>query len=107
MRLEPANGLLVDFPLFGADDASFVRQTRERFFSAMNASPPQVLVVSSALYVDGPGDYRKLDRWPAFQSFLADDYRLETEWRPSRTARWWSREETPAGYRIYVLRPRH
>ena len=107
MRLEPANGLLVDFPLFGADDVPFVRQTRERFFSAMNASPPQVLVVSSALYVDGPGDYRKLDRWPAFQSFLADDYRLETEWRPSRTARWWSREETPAGYRIYVLRPRH
>jgi hypothetical protein len=107
MRLEPADGLLVDFPLFGADSVPFVRQTRERFFSAMNASPPQVLVVSSALYVDGPGDYRKLDRWPAFQSFLADDYTLETEWRPSRTARWWSREETPAGYRIYVLRPRH
>ena len=107
MRLEPTDGLLVDFPLFGADDVSFVQQTRERFFAAMNASPPQVLVVSSALYVDGPGDYRKLDRWPAFQSFLADDYTLETEWRPSRTARWWSREETPASYRIYVLRARH
>jgi hypothetical protein len=104
MRLEPANGLLVDFPLFGADDVPFVRQTRERFAAAMNTSPPQVLVVSSALYVDGPGDYRKLDRWPAFQSFLADEYTLETEWSPSRTARWWSREETPAGYRIYVLR---
>ncbi len=107
MRLEPADGLLVDFPLFGADDVPFVRQTRERFFAAMNASPPQVLVVTSALYVDGPGDYRKLDRWPAFESFLADDYTLETEWRPSRTARWWSREETPASYRIYVLRARH
>jgi hypothetical protein len=104
MRLEPANGLLVDFPLFGADDVSFVRQTRERFFTAMNASPPQVLVVSSALYVDGPGEFRKLDRWPAFKAFLADDYTLETEWTPSRTARWWSREETPASYRVYVLR---
>jgi hypothetical protein len=107
MRLEPANGLLVDFPLFGADDVPFVRQTRERFFAAMNASPPQVLVVTSALYVDGPGEYRKLDRWPAFQSFLTNDYTLQTEWTPSRTARWWSREETPASYRIYVLRPRH
>ena len=104
MRLEPANGLLVDFPLFGAEEVSFVRQTRERFAAAMNASPPQVIVVSSALYVDGPGDFRKLDRWPTFQSFLADDYTLQTEWSPSRTARWWSREETPAGYRIYVLR---
>ena len=104
MRLEPANGLLVDFPLFGADDVPFVRQTRERFSAAMLASPPQVLVVTSALYVDGPGEFRKLDRWPAFQSFLAEDYTLETEWSPSRTARWWSREETPASYRIYVLR---
>ena len=104
MRLEPANGLLVDFPLFGADEVPFVRQTRERFSAAMNATPPQVIVVSSALYVNGPGDYRKLDRWPAFQSFLAENYTLETEWTPSRTARWWSREETPASYRIYVLR---
>jgi hypothetical protein len=106
MRLEPANGLLVDFPLFGTEDVPFVRQTRERFAAAMNASPPEVLIVTSALYVDGPGDYRKLDRWPAFQSFLADEYMLQTEWSPSRTARWWSREETPASYRIYVLRAR-
>jgi hypothetical protein len=105
MRLEPENGLLVDFPLFGAEDVPFVRQTRERVAAAMNASPPQVLVVSSALYVDGPEDYRKLDRWPAFRSFLANDYTLQTEWSPSRTARWWSREETPASYRIYILRP--
>ena len=104
MRLEPANGLLVDFPLFGEDDVPFVQQTRARFFAAMNATPPKVLVVTSALYVDGPGEYRKLDRWPAFQSFLAEDYTLETEWSPIRTARWWSREETPASYRIYVLR---
>jgi hypothetical protein len=104
MRLEPANGLLVDFPLFGSDDVPFVRQTREQFFAAMNASPPQVLVVTSALYVDGPGEYRKLDRWPAFESFLANEYTLQREWSPTRTARWWSREETPASYRIYVLR---
>jgi len=107
MRLEPANGLLVDFPLFGEQGVPFVQQTRERFAAAMNESPPQVLVVSSALYVDGPGEYRKLDRWPAFQSFLAENYTLQTDWTPSRTARWWSREETPAGYRIYVLRYSH
>ena len=104
MRLEPANGLLVDFPLFGADEVPFVRQTRERFFAAMNAAPPQVIVVTSALYVDGPGEYQKLDRWPAFQNFLADEYTLQKEWSPTRTARWWSRDEIPASYRIYVLR---
>lgn len=105
MRLLPANGLLVDFPLFGAEDVPVVRQSRERFSAALFASPPQVIVVTSALYVDGPGNYRKLDRWPAFQAFLASNYTLQTDWSPSRTARWWSREETPASYRIYVLRP--
>ena len=41
---------------------------------------------------------------PPSRAFLADDYTLQTEWTPSRTARWWTREETPASYRIYVLR---
>jgi hypothetical protein len=109
MRLEPASGLLVDFPIFGAEDAAVVRQTREQFSAALLANPPQVIVVTSSLvfYDNGPGEYRKLNRWPAFQRFLADDYTLQTEWSPTRTARWWSREETPDGYRIYVLRSRH
>jgi hypothetical protein len=82
---------------------------RKQFSAAVLANPPQVIVVTSALvfYDNGPGEYRKLDRWPAFESFLADDYTLEAEWRPTRTTRWWSREEMPAGYRIYVLRARH
>ena len=93
-----------DFLLFGPDDVPIIRQTREQFSAAVLANPPQVIVVTSPLHIDGPGDYRKLDRWPAFESFLADDYTLQTEWSPTRTARWWSREETPASYRIYVLR---
>jgi hypothetical protein len=106
MRLEPANGLLVDFPIFGAEKVAVVRQMREQFSAAVLANPPQVIVVTSSLvfYDDGPGEYRKLDRWPAFQSFLAAGYTLQTEWSPTRTARWWSREEIPASYRIYVLR---
>lgn len=105
MRLQPANGLLVDFPLFGADRIPFVRRTRQHFLAAISASPPQVIVVTSALYVDGPGDYRKLARWPAFAAFLATRYTLDTEWTPTRATRWWSRAEMPASYRIYLLRP--
>ena len=107
MRLEPSTGVLSDFLLFGPDGVPIIRQTRANFSAAILANPPQVIVVTSHLHMDGPENYRKLDRWPAFASFLADDYTLQTEWSPSRTARWWSREETPAGYRIYVLRPRH
>jgi hypothetical protein len=104
MRLLPASGLLLDFPLFGADGDGFVRQSRDRFRETVLAHPPAVLVVTSPLYVDGPGDYRKLDRWPEFEMFLAQHYTLETDWHPTRTERWWSREELPPSYRIYVLR---
>jgi len=106
MRLEPATGVLSDFLLFGPESVPVIQQTREQFSAAVQANPPQVIVVSSHLHIDGPDNYQKLDRWPALQGFLAEDYTLQTEWSPTRTARWWSREETPPGYRIYVLRPR-
>jgi hypothetical protein len=109
MRLEPSTGVLSDFLLFGQlheDPATvpIIRRTREQFSTAVSANPPQVIIVTSHLHIDGPDNFEKLARWPNFASFLADRYTLQTEWSPSRTARWWSREETPASYRIYVLR---
>ena len=112
MRLAPSTGVLSDFLLFGAasdrqppETIPIIRQTRAQFSAAILARPPQVIVVTSHLHMDGPDNFQKLSRWPAFAGFLATRYTLQTEWSPSRTARWWSREETPASYRIYVLRP--
>ena len=112
MRLSPSTGVLSDFLLFGAasdrqppESIPIIRQTRAQFSAAILARPPQVIVVTSHLHMDGPDNFQKLSRWPAFAGFLATRYTLQTEWSPSRTARWWSREETPASYRIYVLRP--
>ena len=51
----------------------------------------------------GPEDFGKLDRWPTLEQLLASRYRLASEWRPVRPERWWSRQEYPAGYRIYTL----
>ena len=111
MRLEPATGVLSDFLLFGSisdkqppDQIPIIRQTRADFSAAILAHPPQVIVVTSHLHIDGPENFEKLTRWPAFAQFLADRYTLQTQWSPTRNARWWSREETPASYRIYVLR---
>ena len=104
MRLMPATGVLSDFLLFGPASAPIVRQTRAQFSAALLAHPPQVIVVTSYLHLDGLDAYLKLNRWPSFEAWLAANYTLQTEWSPSRTARWWSREEAPASYRIYVLR---
>jgi hypothetical protein len=96
--------VLSDFLLFGPDNVLVVKQTQREFAAAMRAHPPRVIVVTSHLHIDGPDEYKKLDRWPEFEMFLKNEYTLDTEWAPHRTARWWSREETPAGYRVYVLR---
>lgn len=102
MRLLPASGILLDFPLFGESDQPAVQQARTEFRTQVFEHPPQVMVVTSALYVDGPGDYRKLGRWPELPDFLAQNYQLDTDWHPIRTMRWWSREEFGPSYRIYV-----
>jgi len=111
MRLEPATGVLSDFFLFdpalGSPDPPVVRQTRVQFSNAILANPPEVIVVTSRLYLSGLDNFDKLDLWPDFKVFLADNYTLTTDWSPTRTERWWSREELPSGYRIYVLRGAH
>lgn len=111
LRLEPATGVLSDFLLFGAvtdrqppDAIPVIARTRAEFSATILSQPPKVIVVTSHLHMDGPDNFQKLSRWPAFADFLASRYDLATEWHPHRTARWWSREETPASYRIYVLR---
>lgn len=104
MRLVQSTGVLSDFLLFGPETAPVVRATREEFRKGMVSAPPQVIVVSGWLHIDGPGDYEKLARWPEFAGFLSVNYELAKEWRPSRPDHWWSRRVWPDGYRVYVLK---
>ena len=101
MRLMPTSGVLSDFLLFGPPQLPVVEETRRTFRQAMDADPPRVIVVSSWLHMEGPDHFEKLERWPWLEGFLAGQYRLITEWSPTRTNRWWSREEVPASYRVY------
>ncbi len=102
MRLVQSTGVLSDFLLFGPETTPVVRATRAQFSDAMVSAPPQVIVVSGWLHIDGPGDYKKLERWPEFAEFLSTNYSLEKDWRPSRPDHWWSRQVWPDGYRVYV-----
>jgi hypothetical protein len=104
MRLVQSTGVLSDFLLFGSDNTPVVKETREKFFQAITRQPPQAIIVSSWLHIDGPDEYQKLSRWPQLTSYLTANYSLQTEWRPSRQDHWWSRQQWPNGYRIYVLK---
>ncbi len=104
MRLVSATGVLSDFLLFGRESALAVRQSRATLEEAIRTNPPQIIVISSYLYLDGLNDFQKLDRWPELKKLLAQRYHLNTAWSPTHPMRWWSREERSASYRIYVLR---
>lgn len=111
MRLEPATGVLSDFLLFGnptdrqpPESIPVIRSTRAIFSAALLAHPPRVIVVTSHLHIDGGENFSKLERWPQLTSYLATHYSLATEWHPSHPNLWWSHPETPASYRIYLLR---
>jgi hypothetical protein len=104
MRLVQSTGVLSDFLLFGPETAPVVRSTRRQLLEAIEEDPPKVIVVSASLHLDRLGNYRKLERWPEFSGVLSQKYLLKTEWSPHRPNHWWSREQWPDGYRVYVLR---
>lgn len=104
MRLTQSTGVLSDFLLFGPDTTPIVHTTRESFSKAIAANPPQVIVISGWLHIDGPGNYMKLEKWPEFANYLAKNYSLKTDWTPTRPDHWWSRQQWPDEYRIYVLK---
>ncbi len=84
-------GFRADSPLPAA-----VSSARSRFRSALEARLPDVLIVSSWLFLEGPGDYKKLQLWPWLGSLLQAKYVLVSEHRFPRS------ENGPMGFRVYV-----
>ncbi|HVJ08653.1 MAG TPA: glycosyltransferase family 39 protein [Acidisarcina sp.] len=99
MRLLPSTGLLSDFLIFGPETQPIVRETRTRFWQALQSKPPRVIVVTSWLHLINTGDYRKLAMWPDLASYLSAHYdlRIERSFPANLTGQ--------QGYRIYVLKP--
>lgn len=102
MQLLPATGLLSDFLIFGPDQKTAVREARAHFAGAMQTAPPDVVIVGSRLFPSGPDHFGKLEMWPQFRDLLASEYRLYLEQTPPHRIRWWSRDQNPASYRIYL-----
>jgi hypothetical protein len=103
LHLEPATGLLSDFLIFGPGTSPAVREARASFEGKIVAHPPEVIVITANLFPEGPGDFRKLETWPAFQHLLDARYRLCVQRTPPDPVLWWSRVEKPQSYRVYVL----
>ena len=104
MQLLQTSGFLYDEFLFHPSGPRAINDTRVAFWTAMQAHPPLVLVVSDPLFPSGPDHYAKLEQWPEFFRWLNQEYELEVERHPSLPGRWVGNPIVPLGYRIYIRR---
>lgn len=107
LHLISATGLLYDEFVFGPGDDPVIAQTRKDFQAAIQARPPEVIVVTDPLFPSGPDHFAKLGLWPVFDEDLRQNYRLCADMKPTTPVRWWSRTEEPHAFRIYCLNQRH
>lgn len=71
-------GLTGDNILFAPDSSlPVVQHYRQLFWDGLIAHPPDVFVISDEKFLD-PASFDKLDRWPQFNRYLAENYNLYT-----------------------------
>jgi hypothetical protein len=103
IRLEQATGYLYDCYLFTPANETRDRYRRD-FLRAFDAARPATVVLTDQPCFDSVKTFDRLNAWPEFNRQLNRDYVVGSEWRSSRTYRWWSRAEAPTSYRIYTLK---
>ncbi len=71
---------------------------QQRFQAALAVHPPRVFLISKWLFMEGPGNYEKLELWPWFSTYLGQHYTLVSQQDFPRA------ENGPMGFRMYVRR---
>ena len=90
MRLMQSTGFIYDAPLFTKEPNLEVQQLRAMFLSKMQQRPPKVLVLMKSW------GYDRVEVWPAFRSFLQNNYSIQAESGDQ------SGKIEPGNYRLYV-----
>jgi len=96
MQLVQSTGLFYDYFIFGPSQHPVIEEYRSRFWRELQGNPPRVIVIGQGLYPDDLDDYRKLNQWPQFETYLYANYVLydERAFKPS--------DPGPRGFRVYV-----
>ena len=92
LNIVQQTGRTGDNLLFASDPSlAVVERDRQQFWDSLVAHPPDVFVLSDERFPDA-ASFDKLDRWPQFRQYLADNYDLLSE----------RRFPISVAYRIYV-----
>jgi hypothetical protein len=101
MRLIQSTGFLYDCYFFAPGQTPATELLRDRFLSELEAARPQVIIVTEQFCQNGARNFNKIEHWPQFKNYFAQNYTLVVERRPPHLVKWWSRPEQSTAYRIY------
>ncbi len=101
LRLVQSTGFLYDCYLFTPGHDAAAEVYRLRFWEAYQRTQPRLLVLTSQ-YCFGPDTFGKVDHWPLLRDEIGHAYVQAASWQPTHPQHWWSRQEWPPGYRIYM-----
>jgi hypothetical protein len=108
MSLVQATGFLYDCYMFPSEGIAIAEasQYRDAFWKAVIRNPPAIFIVTSYDCDNVPQqvsyDYHRIRRWPKFNAYLNENYRLYAQRLPPHMVNWGSSPSKPLGYRIYL-----
>lgn len=102
LELPQSTGYLVDCYLFQPEPSPARDAYREGFARALEATRPQVLVVTDQRCFSLTRTWSQLELWPQFDALLTAHYRLLVQRTPPHPVGWWRKPSVPYSYRIYV-----
>ena len=102
MNLVESTGYLYDCYLFQPEQTAVSEAYREGFWKAMEANPPQVMVVTDQECFLLGHSWRLPLRWPQFAELLQTKYRLVEQRTPPDRIAWWRHPVEQNSYRLYV-----
>jgi Dolichyl-phosphate-mannose-protein mannosyltransferase len=96
LKILPSTDSMGDLLFFSSEPSPVVDYYRNQFQQQLNENPPSVIVLSKEWFNHDEGSFDKVNEWPQFAAYLAENYTLAV-----------SRDfplEQQRAYRIYVRR---
>ena len=102
MGLVQSTGYLVDGYMFQPRQTAASEAYRAGFWRAMEANPPEVMVLTDQEAFSLAHSWELVETWPKFAEMLRTQYRLVEQRTPSHRIGWWRHAVEPNSYRVYV-----
>jgi hypothetical protein len=102
MDLVQSTGYLYDCYLFQPTQTPVSEAYREGFWKAMEANPPEVMVVTDQECFSLGHSWDLPLRWPEFAQLLRTNYKLVEQRTPPDRIAWWRHPVEPNSYRLYL-----